>query len=107
MRDYRIVGPYAGLAAASNEQHVANCYRQLGFLVACLTEPAVRHIGYGRHVRDQAKPPGFASTLNRSIRKRWLRLRWTLAPQTDPILQAKQRMEQAGLTFPLSGDCGG
>ena len=107
MRDYRIVGPYAGLAAASNEQHVANCYRQLGYLLACLAEPAVRHIGYGRHVRDQAKPPDFANRLNRSIRKRWLRLRRKLSPGSDPIVQARQRMEQAGLTFPPSGDCGG
>ena len=99
MRDYRIVGPYAGLASPSNERHVANCYRQLGYLLACLAEPAVRHIGYGRHVRDQAKPPDFASRLNRSIHKRWARLRRKLSPGRDPIVKAKQRMQQAGLTF--------
>ena len=79
MRDYRIVGPYAGLAAASNEHDIANCYRQLGFLLACLAEPAVRQIGCG-HVRDQAKPRDFASRLNRSSRKRCLGLRRKLSP---------------------------
>ncbi|MXW91878.1 MAG: glycosyltransferase family 2 protein [Rhodospirillaceae bacterium] len=106
MRDYRIVGPYAGLRFPSNEFQVAWSYRQLGYLLACLAEPAVRHIGNERHVRDQAKPPDFASTLSRSIRKRWFRLRRTLSPERDPIVQARRRMEQAGLSFPPSGDRG-
>ena len=107
MRDYRIVGPYADLAVAATERHVSTCYRELGFSIAHLAEPAVRHIGCGRHVRNQARPPNFASRLNRSIRKRWLALSRKLSPGSDPIVRARQRMEQAGLTFPPSGECGG
>ena len=84
MRDYRIAGPYAGLWSPSNERYVADFCWQLGFLLACLAEPAVRHIGYGRHVRDQAKPPDFASRLNRSVRKRWLGLRRKPRPGERP-----------------------
>ena len=69
-------------------------YRELGYSLAYLAEPAVRHIGEGRHIRKQEKPGGFGGRMAVSARKRLDRLRWKLAPQTDPVLRAKQRQRQ-------------
>lgn len=75
MRDYELVGRYAALRYPVNEMRVGEYYRQAGFRVACHVDPAVRHIGEGRHVRDRAKRPGFANRLSRLVRKRWSWLR--------------------------------
>ncbi len=95
MRDYRIVGPYADLAVVAAERHVSACYQELGFSIAHLAEPAVRHIGDGRHVRNQAKPDNFGGRTAVSVRKRLAWLRRVLAPEHDPVQRAKRRMEQA------------
>ena len=59
MRDYRIVGPYADFRALARESRVARCYLALGYRMAYLAEPAVRHIGDERHVPDIARPRVF------------------------------------------------
>ena len=93
MRDYKIVGPYDHLSVAAYESRVGQVYRELGYRVACLGEPAVRHIGHGRHVQNSAKPPRFSARMGRSIGKRLERLRWTLKPYTDPVEQARLRQK--------------
>ena len=47
MRDYRIVGPYSDFGAWASEFRVARCYLELGYRIAYLAEPAIRHIGGG------------------------------------------------------------
>lgn len=95
MRDYRIVGPYGGFGVAAGEARVSECYRELGYRVAYLAEPAVRHIGEGRHLRDPTKPTGPVGRLGYSIRKRMQRAYRALNSEADPILNAKRRLEQA------------
>ena len=73
MSDYRMVGPYAELAAVPREVTVSEAYRDQGLRVGLLREPAVRHIGDGRHVRDPFQPTGFLYRMKRSARKRWLK----------------------------------
>ena len=96
MHDYRIVGPYHAFGVTTAERHISDCYRALGYSIAHLAEPAVRHLGGGRHVRDQAKSRDFGSKMRRSILKRLARLGRTLAPGTDPVVKAKRRWERAG-----------
>ena len=78
MRDYRLVGPYARLGMHPSEARVSRAYRDLGFRVTCLAEPAVRHIGHERHVRDPFQRTGFTHRMARSVRKRLLRLQGKL-----------------------------
>lgn len=96
MSDYRIVGPYSKLRVGCNEAQVSDCYRALGYHTAYLGEPATRHIGWEQRTRDRTVPSGPVERLNFSIRKRLERTRWKLAPETDPVLKAKRRMEKAG-----------
>ena len=79
MRDYRAVGPYARLARHPGEATVSRAYRDLGFRLTCLAEPAVRHIGSGRHVRDPFQRTGFSHRMARSVRKRLIRLHGQLS----------------------------
>ncbi|MCY3669668.1 MAG: glycosyl transferase family 2 [Alphaproteobacteria bacterium] len=95
MRDYRIVGPYADFRALARESRVAGCYLALGYRMAYLAEPAVRHIGDGRHVPDTARPHPFPGRFVRSMRKRSDRLRFKLHPRSDPAARARRRMEEA------------
>ena len=95
MRDYRIVGPYRDLGVTAVERDVSNCYQKLGFSIAHLAEPAVRHIGTDRHVRDRIKPTSFGDKMVASAKKRLAWLRRTLAPEADPIRRAKRRLEKA------------
>ena len=95
MRDYRIVGPYTGFGVGAGETRVSDCYRELGYRVACLAEPAVQHIGEGRHLRDPTKPTGPVGRLGYSLRKRLQRGYRALNPEADPILNARRRQEQA------------
>ena len=100
MRDYRIVGPYADYGVTAGERDVSMGYRELGYSFAYLAEPAARHIGEGRHIRKQEKPAGFGGKMVVSARKRLAWLRRKLAPQTDPVLRAKQRLDRG-----RAGDC--
>ena len=95
MRDYRIVGPYSDFRALARESRIARCYLELGYRLAYLAEPAVRHIGDGRHVPDFAKPHARPYKLVRSIRKRTETLRWKIHPRSDPMVGSRRRIEEA------------
>ena len=95
IRDYRIVGPYADFGASVSETRIARCYLELGYRLAYLAEPAVRHIGYGRHAPEFTKPRARPYRLVRSIRKRADYLRWKLHPRSDPMVRSRWRMEEA------------
>ena len=84
MRDYRIVGPYARFGDGASELRVSRVYRDLGYRVACLADPAVRHIGDARHARDPFQPAGFSYRMIRSVRKRLIRLRGKFAKDKSP-----------------------
>lgn len=110
MRDYRIVGPYSEFQASASEFQVARCYLELDYRVAYLSEPAIRHIGVGRHVPDFNGSRTPLHRLRRSVRKRIDLLRWRLRPDTDPVFHSRRRLEQArrrGLISNLEGDGGG
>lgn len=94
MQDYKVVGPYADLAVIALERHVSYCYQELGYSIVHLAEPAVRHIGAGRHVRNQAKPTGFGGKLAASAQKRVAWLRRKLNAETDPIHNARRRLSE-------------
>jgi len=75
MADYHAIGPFAPLG---HEGDVSYAFKLAGFRIANLEEPAVRHIGDGRHVEDPTLPPKartFLARLNRSIQKRLKRIR--------------------------------
>ncbi|MDE0716306.1 MAG: glycosyltransferase family A protein [Rhodospirillaceae bacterium] len=93
MREYRIVGPYARLSVVPTEPVVGRVYRELGYRVAALAEPAVRHIGQDRHVQIFEKPPGWTRRQIRSARKHWERLNWLVRPHSDPINLALRRQK--------------
>ena len=93
MRDYRIVGPYADLGPKTNEARVSECYRDLGYRVAHLAPPVMRHIGDGRHVRDPVSSVSGFARLKRSATARLARLRWAIDPETDPVARARRRMD--------------
>ena len=95
MRDYRIVGPYADFGVKAREARVSECYRDLGYRVATLARPAVRHIGDDRHVRDPASSLSGFARLKRSMVSRLERVRWALDPKTDPVARARRRLERA------------
>ncbi|MDE0705470.1 MAG: hypothetical protein OXH59_17300 [Rhodospirillaceae bacterium] len=95
MRDYKIVGPYADLAVIAMERHVSSCYQELGFSIVHLAEPAVRHIGAGRHIRNQAKPSDFGGKLAVSAQKRFAWLRRKLRAEADPVQKARQRLHSS------------
>jgi len=87
---------------------VAGCYLALGYRMAYLAEPAVRHIGDERHVRDAARPRAFPGRFARSMRKRSDRLRFKLHPRSDPVVRARRRMEEARRNGAISDpDAGG
>lgn len=95
MRDYKIVGPYRDLGIKAVEYYVSACYRQLGFSIAHLADPAVRHIGEGRHVRDHVKPTSVGGKIAVEVKKGLERLRRTFHPEGDPIRRAERRLEEA------------
>lgn len=76
MADYHRIGPYAQLPQRPpiGEVTVSGAYRDTGLRVGVLVEPAVRHIGDGRHIRDPFQRRGLLYRMRRSARKRWLRL---------------------------------
>ena len=77
MTDYRLIGPYSELGRDVNEATVSEAYLNLGYRVAMLAEPAVRHIGGERHIRDPFRPSRrFPYRIKRSTQKRWRMLQY-------------------------------
>ena len=74
MADYRRIGPYAKLARPVQEVTVSLAYRDMGYRVGLIADPAVRHIGDGRHLTDPFDKRGLRYRLRRSIRKRRMKL---------------------------------
>ena len=70
MGDYRAIGPYAGLAQEADEGDVGRAYLEAGLCMACLSRPAVRHIGWGRSVGDAAHPRSALYWKIRALRKK-------------------------------------
>ncbi|MEL6361911.1 MAG: glycosyltransferase [Pseudomonadota bacterium] len=73
---------FAPLAAIGHEADVSHAFKRAGFVMAYLEEPAVEHIGEGRHVDDPAAPKRPTNTierLKRSAEKRVKRLKRSLA----------------------------
>ena len=70
MSDYHRIAP---IAAIGGENEVSFVFQQLGFVIAYLELPAVRHLGDGRHIPDAAISP-----VNSPVRQtihRW-RVHW-------------------------------
>ncbi|HRO02923.1 MAG TPA: hypothetical protein PLS69_04895, partial [Terricaulis sp.] len=78
LADIRALG---SLAAIGHEPDVSYAFKQRGMRMANLQEPAVRHIGDGRHVHDPTQPKKAKTPwakLKRSFEKRvkrWKRAR--------------------------------
>jgi hypothetical protein len=75
MSDARALGPFAPIG---HEADVSYAFKKAGFRIANLENPAVRHIGDGRHVDDPAQPKKARTPwakLKRSFDKRVKRLR--------------------------------
>lgn len=76
LSDYRAIGPFADIGP---EEHVSYAFKKAGFHIANLEEPAVRHIGDGRHVDSPGsrRPTTTLGRWQRSLEKRILRFnRW-------------------------------
>ena len=98
MSDYRIIGPYAPLCIGRGEDEIGHVYRELGYRVAILADPAARHIGDGRHAPNRAKPRGFHNKAARSIARQAKRLKWRLWPNSHPVRRARRRQMATRLT---------
>ncbi len=79
MSDYRAIGPYDRLVSTGQERDVSFAYLKAGKRLAMLMQPAVRHIGYGRHVH---KSRLLREKAARFVRKR--RHRFGLGPPPPP-----------------------
>lgn len=69
-------------AEIGREEDVSYAFKKQGFRIANLEEPAVRHLGDGRHVDDptsRPKPRNLIERLRRSIAKRLKRVRRKLS----------------------------
>ena len=75
MADYRRIGPYKKIGSVPREVTVSEAYRDAGYHVGLIAEPAVRHIGDERSVRDPFQLTGFLYRMKRSARKRLLQFR--------------------------------
>jgi hypothetical protein len=76
--DYMRLGPYAPIG---REEDVSYHFKKAGFRIYNLEEPAVEHIGDGRHIDDPTQPKrakGFVRKLFRSLKKRMKRVRRSL-----------------------------
>lgn len=70
LEDYQRLAP---LERLGYEPDVSYAYKKLGFRMVNLEQPAVKHIGWGRHVHDPTQPKKAKTPwakLKRSIRKR-------------------------------------
>ncbi|MCY3672808.1 MAG: glycosyltransferase [Alphaproteobacteria bacterium] len=86
MTDYLRIGPYSKFGRRAREEVISTAYRDAGFRVGLISNPAVRHIGDGRHVLDPYDNPGIfwklrqyqlrrKVKLRRSVSKRWHNLK--------------------------------
>ncbi len=92
LSDYRKIAPLAALPDA--ERDASYCFKKLGYTMAWLERPAVRHIGGGRHVDDPTLPPraaGLRRRLGNSARKRLRRLCRRFHPRSDPATMIVRR----------------
>lgn len=81
LADARAHQPFAQLG---HEADVSYAFKRAGFVMAYLADPAVRHIGVGRHVDDPAaprRPRNMVERLTRSLQKRLKRVRRALDNQ--------------------------
>jgi hypothetical protein len=79
LSDYQKLGPFARLG---HEPDVSYAFKKAGFRMAGLEVPAVRHIGWDRHIDDPYQPKratGMLTRLKKSAAKRIKRVRRTLA----------------------------
>jgi hypothetical protein len=70
LSDYKQIGPYARLGY---EPDISYAFKKAGFRMADLENPAVRHIGWGRHIEDPYQPKrskGLVQRLRKSVGKR-------------------------------------
>jgi hypothetical protein len=77
--DYKALGPFARLGY---EPDISYAFKKAGFHMAGLENPAVRHIGCGRHVDDPHQPKRnrtFLNRLRKSARKRIKRVKRRIA----------------------------
>ena len=78
LRDYEKIGPFAPLG---HEPDISYVFKKAGFRMAGLENPAVRHIGWGRHIQDPYQPvrsKRLIARLRKSASKRVKRIkRWT------------------------------
>ena len=98
MAHYRKVGPYAAIGNKVEEITVSEAYRELGHRIALLAEPAVRHIGEGRHVRDPFKPSGLVHRLKRSATKRWRKAQDTFRASANEPKQPGKILKDESIT---------
>ncbi len=87
LADYRKLGPFAPLG---HEPDVSYAFKKAGFRMAGLENPAVRHIGWGRHIDDPYQPRRsrtFAQRLRKSIGKRLKRMgRMAASPSNNRFI---------------------
>lgn len=82
LRRMKDLAPLLPLAPKGGEHDISYQFKKLGFHIANLEVPAVRHIGDDRHVDDPTTPPKpktLSQRLRRSAAKRWKRLKRILA----------------------------
>lgn len=85
--EYLRFGPFADYRG---ERELSYCFKKLGYQMAYLQPPAVRHAGWGRHVDDPLqgkRARSFTQKLKRSTALRMTRLRRFMLPFTDPAYQ--------------------
>ena len=78
LADYRRIGPYAKLGY---EPDISYAFKKAGFRMAGLEKPAVRHIGWDRHIEDPFQPKRdrkFLNRISKSVQKRAKRFKRTL-----------------------------
>ena len=100
IRDYHIVGPYANFGKWHGEKRISQCYLELGYRVACLLEPKVRHLGDLRTVPDPNTVLSGSKRVQkwkRSTLYRVERLRLNVKGEKEPGRMAKSRFEKVRL----------
>lgn len=79
LRDYQKFGPFAPLG---HEPDISYAFKKAGFRMAGLENPAVRHIGWGRHIQDPYQPKrasGILARWKKSAAKRIKRVKRRVA----------------------------
>lgn len=79
LADYKALGPFVPLGY---EPDISYAFKKAGFHMAGLDNPAVRHIGGGRHVDDPHQPKRnrtFIDRFQKSVRKRIKRVKRKIA----------------------------